>query len=156
MIELNIPGRGSVQLEHLVCDVNGTLAVDGILLDRIPKILSRLSDRLSIHLLTANTHGKQEEIDRLLGLQAVILKPGNESGQKETYVRNLGAESTAAVGQGTNDAGMLRAAAIGICLLSREGLAGETLAAADIFVPDIYAALDLFEKPMRLVATLRK
>jgi len=31
MIELNIPGRGLIQLQHLVCDVNGTLAVDGLL-----------------------------------------------------------------------------------------------------------------------------
>lgn len=31
MIELNIPGRGRVQLHHLVCDVNGTLALDALL-----------------------------------------------------------------------------------------------------------------------------
>ena len=28
MIELNIPGRGQLELKHLVCDVNGTLAVE--------------------------------------------------------------------------------------------------------------------------------
>jgi soluble P-type ATPase len=31
MIELNIPGRGIVKLDTLVCDVNGTLAMDGVL-----------------------------------------------------------------------------------------------------------------------------
>ncbi len=30
MIELNIPGRGLMQLQHLVCDVNSTLAVGAI------------------------------------------------------------------------------------------------------------------------------
>ena len=40
MIELNIPGRGLVSLEHLVCDVNGSLAVDGQLLEGIPRLLS--------------------------------------------------------------------------------------------------------------------
>lgn len=29
MIEINIPGGSTLQLDHLVCDVNGTLAVDG-------------------------------------------------------------------------------------------------------------------------------
>ena len=62
----------------------------------------------------------------------------------------------AAIGQGANDAAMLKVAAIGIGILSTEGLAGETLLAADIIVPDIYAALELFEKPLRMVATLRK
>ena len=36
MIELNIPGRGLIQLKHLVSDVNGTLALDGQLLDGAP------------------------------------------------------------------------------------------------------------------------
>jgi soluble P-type ATPase len=59
MIELEIPGRGTIQLEHLVCDVNGTLAEAGRLLEGVAKAIARLSDRLTVHLVTANTHGKQ-------------------------------------------------------------------------------------------------
>jgi soluble P-type ATPase len=51
---------------------------------------------------------------------------------------------------------MLEEAALGICLLSREGLAVETLQAADLVVPDIYAALELLEKPLRIVTSLRR
>jgi soluble P-type ATPase len=51
---------------------------------------------------------------------------------------------------------MLKEAAIGICVLSREGSAVETLLAADIVTPDIFAAFDLLEKPVRIVASLRK
>ena len=64
MIELNIPGLGRVQLQHLVCDVNGTLAVDGQLLEGIARPLTTLRDRLELHLLTADTHGKQHIIDQ--------------------------------------------------------------------------------------------
>ena len=77
MIELNIPGHGIVQLEHLVCDVNGTLAKDGQLIEGVNKGLSFLRDRLQIHLLTANTHGSQDRIDQQLGLTAVRLVPGS-------------------------------------------------------------------------------
>jgi soluble P-type ATPase len=35
MIELDIHGRSSLKLHHIVFDVNGTLAVDGVLLDGI-------------------------------------------------------------------------------------------------------------------------
>lgn len=156
MIELNIPGRDTIQLDHLVCDVNGTLAEDGNLPAGLTRILHKLRDRLVIHLLTADTHGRQGEIDQLLNLTAVRLKTGEEPEQKAAFVRNLGSERVVAIGQGANDAEMLKEAAMGICILSREGTATSSLLAADLTVPDIFAALELLEKPMRIVATLRK
>jgi len=156
MIELNIPGRGTVQLEHLVSDVNGTLALDGQLHPGLARMITTLQDRLKVHLLTADTHGKQHIIDQQLNLKAVRIKNGDEADQKAVYVNQLGAENVVAIGQGANDAAMLKAARIGIAILSAEELAAETLLAADIFVPDIYAALALLENPLRLVATLRK
>jgi P-type E1-E2 ATPase len=115
-----------------------------------------LRDRLEIHLLTADTHGKQAIIDQQLGLQAVRIQPGAEAQQKAAYVRNLGAEHVIAIGQGANDAAMLKEAAIGICILSPEGTATEALLASDLVVADIFTALDLIEKPLRIVASLRK
>ncbi len=156
MIELNIPGRGLIQLKHLVCDVNGTLAVDGQLVDGVKSRLSRLRDRLTVHLLTADTHGKQAIIDQQLGLKAVLIQPGDEASQKEQYLKSLGAETCAVIGQGANDAGMMRIASLGICVFSPEGSALETLTAADLVVTNILDALDLLEKPLRIVATLRK
>lgn len=156
MIELSIPGLGNIQLNHLVCDVNGTLAVDGRLIDGVFRGLSNLRDRLNIHMLTADTHGRQAEIDHALGLRAVRIEAGNEGEQKAEFVRGLGAEQVVSIGQGANDALMLKASRIGICVLSREGAAVSTLTAAAVVVPDILAALDLLEKPLRLIATLRK
>jgi P-type E1-E2 ATPase len=156
MIELNIPGRGEFSIEHLVMDVNGTLAVDGILMEGVAKRIGNLRDRLTIHLLTADTHGGQAVIDQLLNMRAVRIQPGNEVEQKSTFVRQLGAERVAAIGQGANDSGMLRTAALGICVMSAEGLAVETLNAAKLIAPNILNALDLFDKPLRLIASLRK
>jgi soluble P-type ATPase len=156
MIELTIPGRGDVTIEHLVMDVNGTLALDGVLLDGVSKRIGALRDRLQIHLLTADTHGRQTVIDQLLNLEAVRIRGGREAEQKAEYVRSLGADRVVAIGQGANDSLMLRESAIGICVLSTEGLATESLAAADLLMPDILSALDLFDKPLRLIASLRK
>ena len=155
MIELNIPGKGTIKLEHLVSDVNGTLAIDGKLHEGLIRKVAMIQDRLKVHLLTADTHGGQYVIDKQLNLQAVRIKKGNESEQKAAYVEALGTENVIAIGQGANDADMLRIAAIGIGLVSTEGISTVTLMAADILVPDIYAAFDLLEKPLRLVATLR-
>ena len=156
MIELSIPGHGDLSLEHLVMDVNGTLAVDGILLEGVAKRIGALRNRLTIHLLTADTYGGQAAIDHLLNLKAVRIKQGNEAGQKAAFVQQLGAKRVVAIGQGANDAQMLKTAALGICVLSVEGLAVETLASADLVMPDTLSALDLFDKPLRLIASLRK
>ncbi len=155
MIELNIPGRGALQLQHLVTDVNGTLAVDGVLIDGLAKRIAALRDRLTVHLLTADTHGRQAIIDQQLNLTGVRLQSGNEQQQKRTYVEKLNPSSVVAIGQGANDAGMLKVAALGICVMSPEGVAGETLLAADLVVPSIFAALDLLDKPLRILASLR-
>ncbi len=156
MIELSIPGRGSLRLQHLVTDVNGTLAVDGILIEGLAKRIAAIQDRLNVHLLTADTHGRQTAIDKQLNLVATRLAPGNEQEQKRAYVQQLGTDGVVAIGQGANDAAMLQAASLGICVMSREGAAVETILAADVVVPDIQAAFDLLDQPVRLVATLRK
>ena len=156
MIEISIPGRGTLRLEHLVTDVNGTLAVDGQLIEGVAERIGSLKDRLTVHMLTADTHGRQASIDAQLDLKAVRIQPGNEAGQKAEYVRRLGAQNVVALGQGANDAGMLKEAALGICVLSPEGTAGETLLAADLVTPDINTALDLLEKPLRISASLRR
>jgi len=156
MIEINVPGKGIVQIEHLVSDVNGTLAVDGRLIEGVSRTLRELNDRLEIHILTADTHGRQDMIDRQLGLRAVRIDPGDEGAQKTEYVQKLGAERVFAIGQGANDAAMLEEASLGVCVISDEGTALETLLAADLVVPNIQSALDLLEKPLRILASLRK
>jgi P-type E1-E2 ATPase len=156
MIELDIPGRGLIRLEHLVSDVNGTIALDGQLHNGLARRINALQDRLQVHLLTADTHGRQDIIDQQLNLKAVRVERGQEAQQKAAFVKILGPDNVIAIGQGANDAAMLKAAAIGIGLVSNEGIAVETLLSADIIVPDIQAALDLLNKPLRIVASLRK
>ncbi len=155
-LEIAIPGRGTIVLHHAVFDVNGTLATDGVLIEGVAERLQALKDHLEIHLLTADTHGGQAEIDRLLGLTAQRLRPGGEREQKALYVSSLGAENVVAIGNGANDVGMLEIAAIGIAVLGTEGLNGEALRTADVVVTSIHDALDLLLKPKRLSATLRR
>ena len=156
MIDLTIPGIGSVQIAHLVLDVNGTLALDGRLLDGIPQALASLSNQLEIHLITADTHGKQELIDEQLGLRAIRLHPGDEARQKGEFIQSMGSNQCAAIGQGSNDALMLAEAILGIAIHSPEGLSIESLNSAKIVMPDIFSAFALLENPQRIVATLRK
>jgi soluble P-type ATPase len=83
------------------------------------------------------------------------MNPGAGAPQKTALAEELGAAQVAAIGNGVNDADMLRRAALGIAVLGPEGLATACAQAADGIAPNIEAALDLLLYPRRLVATLR-
>ena len=137
-------------------DVNGTLAVDGQLIEGVAEKIASLREQLIIHLLTADTHGKQVIIDQQLGLKAVRVQQGGEASQKAEYIRKLGSDTVVAIGQGANDAEMLAAAKLGICVMSAEGVAKDTLLACDLIAPTILSALELLETPKRIIASLRR
>ena len=156
MIRFDVPGLGEYCIENLVMDVNGTLAIDGKLITGVSAKFAYLQGMAKLHLITADTYGTQNLIDQELGLKAIRVQPGSEALQKAEYVRRLGSESVAAIGQGANDAEMLKVAKLGICVFTQECLARETLMACDVVAPSILHALELFEKPARITATLRR
>ncbi len=156
MVTVSIPGRGRLALVHLVLDVNGTLALDGALLPGVAERIEALKGSLTVHLLTADTHGRLEEVAGRLGVRGTRLPADvDQVAAKARYVEALGPNRVVAVGNGANDAGMLRAAALGIAVLGPEGLARAAWEAADLVAPDIPSALDLLLNPRRLTATLR-
>lgn len=154
-MKLSIPGRGEYDLRYAVLDLNGTLGLDGRLLDGVADRLALLSESLSLVVLTADTHGGAAQVRDELGIETVILQRRDEARQKAEFLRGLGAEHTVAIGNGANDVLMLRESAVGICVVGEEGAAAAALVAADVVVADIRHALDLLLKPQRLVATLR-
>ena len=155
-MDLPVPGRGAIDLRHLVLDMNGTMAVDGVLLEGVAERLSRLGAVLHPVILTADTHGGLAAVRDKLGIDAVILSSGDEAGQKLQVVRRLGPAQCVSVGNGANDALMLKESAVGICVVGREGAAVEALLNADIAVTSFPDALDLLLNPRRLIATLRR
>ena len=160
MIQVVIPGYKAFSIQHLVLDVNGTVAVDGRLLPGVAEKLAALRSQVQIHLLTADTHGRQKEIDQQLDLSATILpatRPPDPTQRslKANYVHQLGADSVVAVGNGNNDADMLKGAGVGIAVLGPEGLSAQAVLSADVLCASIEDALDLLLHPDRLRATLR-
>jgi P-type E1-E2 ATPase len=156
MLEIKFPGQRTLSLATLVCDINGTLTLDGQLIAGVKDAIDSLRTKLDIHLLSADTLGRAEAIATSLNIRLQKVEPGKEDKQKAEYIEKLGKGQTAVIGQGANDALMLKLAALGICVLSTEGTAVPALLAADLVVPDILTAFALLQNPMRLVATLRK
>jgi P-type E1-E2 ATPase len=156
MLVIEFPANKTLHLEYLVCDINGTLTLDGKLIDGVEDAFVALKKDLVIHLLSADTLGKADAIAASLDVRLNRIVPGREAQQKARFIRSLNAERVITIGQGANDALMLKQAGLSICVLSAEGTAATALAAADLVVPDILTALALLQHPTRIVATLRK
>lgn len=156
MISIDIPGLRTLHLAHLVLDFNGTLAVDGTLLDGVAPRMAALANELHVHVVTGNTYGNARDQLRDCTAEVVCLPASGQAQAKLDYVRRLGPDQVAAVGNGRNDALMLEQAALAIAVLGTEGLSTEALEAADIVVRHAVDALGLLLRPKRLVATLRR
>ncbi len=153
MLSFALPDGEEYRLENLCLDMNGTIALDGRLVEDVAALLAAIGAHIKVHLLTGGTHGGVEAAEQALGLRATRIARGEE---KEAYARSLGVSGVVAIGNGRNDVAMLTAARLGICVLGPEGAARAAADAADILAPSPQAALSLLLHPDRLVATLRR
>lgn len=156
MFTIDIPGYGSLELEHFVSDFSGTLSEDGILLAGVREKLNELSKIMHIHVVTSDTFGKAK--DELAGVFCTLhtLAGFDHTAQKEDYIRKLGSDKVVSLGNGNNDIRMLQISRIGVAVCLKEGCSYEAVKAAQIVVRSPIDAIDLFLFPNRLVATLRK
>ena len=155
MITVDIPGYRQLNLSHLVLDYNGTLAVDGNLVAGAGSLLTRLAGDVHIHVITADTFGLVRSGMADIPCSVSVLPPGNQDQAKLDYITGLGPEQTVCMGNGRNDRLMLKAAGLGVAVILEEGVASETLVAADVVCKTIIDALELLLEPLRLTATLR-
>lgn len=156
MITINITGNRKIEVTHLVLDFNGTLAIDGKLIEGTKPLLESLSRQLILHVITADTFGTVKSELSGIKCELKILDPQLQDMQKESYMFYLDENQVVAIGNGLNDALMVKGAALGIVVLQKEGVAMETFLDADIVCTSILDALELLLNPQRIVATLRK
>ncbi len=156
---IDLPCGVFYDLANLVLDLNGTLTVDGTFIDGVLERLKELSKILNIYLLTADTQQSAEHISETLkdtSIEIHKLESGRGDIQKLHFLEKLGRERTAAIGNGCNDALLLKEAALGLCVIGPEGASVEALLSSKAVFLNICDALDIFLKKNRMIATLRK
>lgn len=154
MLKLNIPGRKELDLQHLILDFNGTIALDGVLVPGVAERIGLLSQSLEVHVITADTNGSVAGQCSSLPVSIKILESGNHTDEKGEFAEALG--NAVCFGNGANDEAMFEASELAIAVLGNEGCMTQTLLKSDLIIQNINDALDLLLKPNRLIATLRK
>jgi soluble P-type ATPase len=154
MITIQRPGKESLEIEFILIDFEGTLAQDRRVHPKAKDKINLLSKRTKIYLLTKGEKGGIECLLKKVKAERVYLTEGEGSPQKLELLKRLGEQRTIAIGSGTDDVSMMEAAGLGICVIGKEGAAGEALRKADVIVTDILDALDFLLKPLRQKSTL--
>ena len=149
---LEIPGREALRIRHLLLDFTGTLSRDGQLLPDVATLLVQIARFLDITVLTADTFGTARQVLSGLPIDLHLIETGID---KVEYIQQIDAGTTAAIGNGFNDCGMLREAALGIAVIGPESASAALILCADLVTTSITDALELFLFPLRLKAALR-
>ncbi|MDB5166001.1 MAG: haloacid dehalogenase [Candidatus Saccharibacteria bacterium] len=149
-----IPGHEPLEIQTIILDLNGTLSVGGVIPEGVKERLGDLKDRgFNLVFFTGNTRGDADELSERLGIQWKLAKTALE---KRDLAKEIGSATCATIGNGLIDSELMKEVALGIVTLQAEGVHTQTLLAADIVVPSINDALDLFLDENRLIATLRR
>ena len=156
MLDINIPGCKNLKVEKIVFDLNGTLACDGELIAGVKEGINRLAEEFELYVLTADTLGNAESLLKDLKVELVIIEGNDGSKFKADFVEKLGRKRVIAVGNGNNDAQMLKNAELGIAVIGPEGTARGALMGAELISREINDVFDLISNPERIRATLRK
>ncbi len=152
---IKIPGREALDIQNIVFDYNGTVALDGKLIDEVSRNINELSSLFNFYVITADTYGTvQKELENT-NCEVIVIGKENQDVCKLDFVKELGCSTVLSVGNGRNDKLMLKETALGIAILQEEGLCTETLLNSDIIVTSILDVFGFLKDSNRLVATLR-
>jgi soluble P-type ATPase len=154
MIVLHRPGQPPLEIDSILIDFEGTLATDRRVHPKTKDKLNLLARRTKIYVFIPQGEGWGEEALRKVKTEIISLRHGEAGQAKLDMLNRLGPTRTVAIGNGWHDIPMIERAGLGICVISREGAAGELIQKADLVFIGILDALDFLLKPFRQKATL--
>lgn len=155
MILYEIPGREDITIENLVFDYNGTIAVDGKLIDGVSHLINSISEYVNIYILTADTYGTVEKECSSIDAKVLTFPKENAGESKREIVRELGGKNTVCIGNGYNDIAMFEESILSIAIIEGEGASTNLLAKADIVTRSIIDGINIILNKNMVKATLR-
>lgn len=154
-MKVNIPGKQEIEIKNIVFDYNGTIAIDGKLIDGVKENINELSNKFNFFVITADTYGSVEQELKSVNCKIIKIEKSLQDISKEKFIKELGSNTALCVGNGRNDKLMLKEAILGIAILQDEGICTQTLLNSDILVKSILDVFGFLNDKNRLIATLR-
>lgn len=153
-MKYNVPHGESFEITTIVLDLNGTLSVNGAIPSGVKEKIDALrQEGFKIILFTGDQRGTAKDLCSDLGIEFKIAGTG---ALKEAEMLKLDVDKCAAIGNARIDISTFKHAKISVLTLQAEGIHAKAVAHADIIVPSIVDALDLFLNKNSLCATMRE
>lgn len=153
-MKYTIPEVGEIELNKIVLDLNGTLAVNGSLVPGVKEKIAELRKLgFEMTLFTGDQRGNAKDLCEDLDINLKIAKTGQE---KREAMKDFPKENTVAIGNARIDIGTFENARFSIATLQAEGIHTEILNHVDVIVPSIIDAFDLLLDVNRMAATMRR
>lgn len=147
------PNKEIINIENIILDLNGTLAVNGQVSEKAKKLVVKLKQLgYKLILISGDIRGNAKTVAEELDLGLYL---GANSSEKAKQMKRFDKEKTAAIGNARIDIGTFENAKISIATLQSEGIHSGILNYVDLIVPSIEDALNLFIDVKSLEATLR-
>jgi soluble P-type ATPase len=149
-----VPGVGTINIDTLVVDSNGTLTVKGEMVPGVVERIHRLQMLgVNVVMISSDQRGKA----RALALSSgIAYYEADNSRQKEDVLLSLGSRNVAAIGNARIDIGLFVQSVVSVATLQAEGIHKDIIDHVDIIVPSINDALDFFLDEDTFIATMKR
>lgn len=153
-MKYNPTGVGEIELDTIILDLNGTLAVQGDIVDGAKERLEILRQLgFKIFLFTGDQRGTAAVQAGELGID---VQRATTADEKRILTEKLDVAKTVAIGNARIDIGTFEPVKLRIGTLQAEGIHTEILKHIDVLVPSINDALDFLIDPNIFNATMRR
>lgn len=151
---IEIPRGETIEINTIVLDLNGTLSVNGVVLNETKALIEKLKKlKYRIVLISGDIRGNAKQISEELKIELFL---GTTSIDKAKQMKQFNKETTASIGNARIDIGTFENSKLSISTLQSEGIHTGILKYVDIVVPSIEDALKLFINTKSLAGTLRE
>jgi soluble P-type ATPase len=151
-LKYKVPGVGTIEIDTLIVDSDGTLTVRGEIISGVIERIQRIqSFGVNVVMISSDQRGNARGLADFCG---ITYYEANNSREKEDILLSLGSRKVASIGNARIDIGLFVQSVVSVATLQGEGIHKDVIDHVDIIVPSINDALEFFMDENTFIATM--
>ncbi|MFA9370279.1 MAG: hypothetical protein ACERIH_01045 [Labilibaculum antarcticum] len=153
-LKYKVPGVGTIEIDTLIVDSDGTLTVRGEIVSGVIERIQRIqSFGVNVVMISSDQRGNARGLADFCG---ITYYEANNSREKEDILLSLGSRNVASIGNARIDIGLFVQSVVSVATLQGEGIHKDVIDHVDIIVPSVNDALEFFMDENTFIATMKR